>query len=126
MPLHVELEERQKGQVGRQTGRWLMERVKKKNGSEGWGREGERRRERENDIVRKELLAVPHPQIPPALRTADTIHVRHGQPSTAKCLIMIFQPGCCSHPGQLNFPPKAWLLRFFPLLNQLQAMVAVP
>lgn len=92
---------------------------------DGGGRE--RGGEKERMItVRKELLAIPHPQIPPTLRTADTIHVRHGQPSTAKCLIMIFQPGCCSHPGQLNFPPKAWLLRFFPLLNQLQAMVAVP
>lgn len=73
-------------------GRWLMGRVRKKNKSEGWGREGERKKEREtgNDRVLKELLASVHPQIAPALRLADIINVRHRQPSIAKCLINDF------------------------------------
>jgi hypothetical protein len=35
----------------------------------------------------KEVLALLHPQIFPALRIADIISVRHRQPSVAKCLI---------------------------------------
>lgn len=73
-------------------GRWMMERVGKKNGKEGSGKEGERKRDKEikNIIVLRELLASLHPKIFPALRIADVINDKHKAPLISKCLINAF------------------------------------
>ena len=56
----------------------------------------------------KEVLALLHPQIFPALRIADIISVRHRQPSVAKCLINA-SPSLAAATTQgmasLAFPP---------------------
>lgn len=48
------------------------------------GKEEERQTEKQNDMVVKEVLALLHPKIFPALRIADVIMVRHRQPLIAK------------------------------------------